>query len=190
MSNHNLSEARWNANRANSQHSTGPRTDSGKKISSKNAVKTALTGRTVLLPTDDADRYQLHLESFRTEWAPEGQRELYLVQSVADAGWRLERIASFEMAIYATERTFLANAYNDEPEAPGPRRRSPQTGQSREQAVRSHRAWVRFFDCRNRAFPSHSEAQKSTGVEPNLLRPPRRKAPLTRQILGRASSAM
>ena len=119
MSNNNLtlSQARWNANRENAQHSTGPRTDAGRLISSKNAVKTALTGRTVLLPTDDADRYESHIEAFRSEWAPKGQRELYLVQSVADAGWRLERIATFEMTIYAKETTFVANAFNDEPPA-------------------------------------------------------------------------
>ena len=38
-------------------------------------------------------------------------------QSCKSLAWRLERISGFEMAIYANERTFLANAYDDEPEA-------------------------------------------------------------------------
>src|SRR5882757_3801626 len=47
------SEACLEANRANAQLSTGPRSENGKAKSSLNAVKTALTGSTVLLPADD-----------------------------------------------------------------------------------------------------------------------------------------
>jgi hypothetical protein len=114
---YSTSEARVNANRQNAQHSTGPKTYEGKTVSSKNAVKTALTGRTVLLPTDDADRYQAHVKSFFEEIAPEGQRETLLTQSLADIGWRLERINSYEMAIYAVDRAFYADTYKEEPEA-------------------------------------------------------------------------
>jgi hypothetical protein len=52
-----ISDARLNANRANSQFSTGPKTEEGKAKSSLNAVKTGLTGRTVFLPTDDIHAY-------------------------------------------------------------------------------------------------------------------------------------
>ncbi|HLH04775.1 MAG TPA: hypothetical protein VKX25_18555 [Bryobacteraceae bacterium] len=51
-------EAQLIANRANSQLSTGPKTAEGKATVSHNAVKNALTGATVLLPTDDAALYQ------------------------------------------------------------------------------------------------------------------------------------
>ena len=44
------SPARLAANQANAQLSTGPRTPEGKAKVSLNAVKTALTGQTVLLP--------------------------------------------------------------------------------------------------------------------------------------------
>ncbi|MBV9938821.1 MAG: hypothetical protein JO150_09975 [Acidobacteriaceae bacterium] len=43
-----VSERRLAANRANAQWSTGPQTPEGKAKSSLNAVKTGLTGRTVL----------------------------------------------------------------------------------------------------------------------------------------------
>ncbi|MGA8598820.1 MAG: hypothetical protein WB676_29225 [Bryobacteraceae bacterium] len=45
------------ANQANAQLSTGPTSETGKAKSSLNAVKTGLTGRTVLLPGDDAAIY-------------------------------------------------------------------------------------------------------------------------------------
>ena len=107
---------RDHSNRQNAQHSTGPKTAEGRLVSSKNAVKTALTGRTVLLPTDDAERYQAHVKAFFDEIAPEGQRETLLTQSLADIAWRLERIANYEMAIYAVDRVFYAETYKDEPE--------------------------------------------------------------------------
>jgi hypothetical protein len=40
-------------NRANSAHSTGPRTESGKQRSSLNALSHGLTARTAVLPTED-----------------------------------------------------------------------------------------------------------------------------------------
>ena len=64
-----VTESRLNANRQNAQHSTGPRTAEGKSVSSQNAIKTALTGRTVLLPTDDAELYATHT---RPPSAPSG----------------------------------------------------------------------------------------------------------------------
>ncbi len=118
MPNHHPSSSeqnRSNANRQNSSHSTGPKTPEGKTVSSQNALKTALTGRAVLLPTDDAELYAAHIGAFRTEWGPAGQREIILVQSLADNAWRVERIASLEAAIFAKGRAFFGDSYPDEP---------------------------------------------------------------------------
>ena len=87
------SEARRNANRANAQHSTGPRTEEGKAKSSMNAVKTGLTGRTVLLPTDDIHAYYDHLDRHFAEFSPATDKEKALTQTIADTEWRLLRIA-------------------------------------------------------------------------------------------------
>ncbi len=95
-----VSERRAEANRVNAQLSTGPKTIEGKTASSKNAVKTALTGRTVLLPADDADRYERLLLAYKESFRPSGQRECELVQALADAAWRLDRIPGLEEAIY------------------------------------------------------------------------------------------
>src|ERR1700760_3230599 len=103
--------ARTAANQANAQLSTGPKTEAGKKKSSLNAVSTGLTGRTVLLPTDDADRYRDHVAAFFDELEPIGPRENALVQSLADITWRQERIPGLEMAIYAYGRTQFAETF-------------------------------------------------------------------------------
>jgi hypothetical protein len=95
-----ISPARLAANRANAQLSTGPVSESGKTKSSQNALKTALTGRTVLLPHDDADRYERHLNQYQKAYQPVGERELELVQSLADTTWRIDRIPGIEEALY------------------------------------------------------------------------------------------
>jgi hypothetical protein len=108
------SEAQLAANRANAQLSTGPITEAGKAKSSHNAVKTGLTGRTILLPTDDGDVYLQHVARFFTKYQPVTEDEKALTQSVADTEWRLVRIPSLESGIYANGRSRLANAFADE----------------------------------------------------------------------------
>ena len=105
------SESQLAANRANAQLSTGPRSEAGKQIASLNAVKSGLTGRTVLLPTDDAALYEKHVERFVREFKPQGERECELVQSLADTQWRLNRIPGLEMAIFARGRVQFAEKF-------------------------------------------------------------------------------
>jgi hypothetical protein len=83
-------------NRANSQHSTGPKTEAGKQRSSLNALRHGLTGQIVVMPTDDLTAYQLHLNAYAAEYHPQGPTESDLVQLLADTAWRLHRIAALE----------------------------------------------------------------------------------------------
>jgi hypothetical protein len=83
-------------NRENAQHSTGPKTEAGKQKSSLNALRHGLTGQTVVMPTEDLIAYQRHVKSFTDEYKPEGATEENLVQALADASWRLNRVAALE----------------------------------------------------------------------------------------------
>jgi hypothetical protein len=108
-----VSDSQLAANRANSQLSTGPRTPEGKAKSCLNAVATGLTGRTVLLPAEDAARYEQHVGEFFDELQPIGPRESELVQSLADNSWRVARIPALEMAIFAHGRIQFAEQFAD-----------------------------------------------------------------------------
>jgi len=88
-------------NRLNAKSSTGPRTEEGKAISSKNALKTGLTGRTVLLPSDDPAAFKEHVEAYFDEYKPQGLRERELVQSLAETRWRLNRSFALEAALFS-----------------------------------------------------------------------------------------
>ncbi len=110
-----ISAARQAANLSNAQLSNGPRTPEGKRIASLNAVKTGLTGRTILLPTDDADAYRQHLAAYQEEHKPATPRESELVQSLADTQWRLTRIPALESALYARGRYESAEMFSNLP---------------------------------------------------------------------------
>jgi len=83
-------------NRANSQHSTGPRTEAGKQRSSLNALRHALTGQTIVLPSDDLVAYERHCKGFFLDYSPKSHTEKFLVQTMADVTWRLFRISGLE----------------------------------------------------------------------------------------------
>jgi hypothetical protein len=97
--------------------STDARTEQGKTKSTLNVVKTGLTGRTVLLPADDAEQYQQHRNAFINRYRPKTKEESELVQSLADTDWRLKRIPSLEAGIYALGRLEFANKFDDQPES-------------------------------------------------------------------------
>jgi hypothetical protein len=108
------SSKQLSANRANAQLSTGPTSSEGKLKISHNALKTGLTGRTVLLPSDDVAAYQGHVQRIFDEYSPVTDEEKRLTHSIADILWRLERIPVLEAGIYAIGRRELAAQFADE----------------------------------------------------------------------------
>ena len=109
-----LSDAQMAANKANAQKSHGAVTPEGRLKSSLNAVKTGLTGQTVLLPTDDAIAYQAHLDRHFTRYSPATDEEHTLVQMIADSEWRILRIPGLESGIYAIGQIKLADLYPEQ----------------------------------------------------------------------------
>src|SRR5277367_6032594 len=87
---------RTEINRANAKHSTGPKTQAGKCRSSLNSLRHGLTGQTIVLPSDDLQSYQHHIQRFVNEYHPEGATKSQLVQSLADTAWRQNRAAALE----------------------------------------------------------------------------------------------
>ena len=108
-----ISDAQLAANRASAQMSTGPKSENGKLTSSHNALKTGLTGRTIVLPTDDVAAYQSLVALINRKFAPANDIEQNLTQTIADTEWRLLRIAPLEAGIYAIGRLELADQFAD-----------------------------------------------------------------------------
>jgi hypothetical protein len=108
-----VSPAQLAANRANAQRSTGPSTAEGRAHSSLNALKTGLTGRTVLLPSDDAEQYRELVRRLFTEYNPTDDKERELVQRLADTTWRLLRVPALESGLFALGRIQFQDMFAD-----------------------------------------------------------------------------
>ena len=95
------------ANRANAQLSTGPRTLAGKLASSANARSHGLTARQALLPTEDPSAYDLHHQTFENHYLTHDPILGAAVTELADLQWRLRRVPIFEAQLIAVEFTRL-----------------------------------------------------------------------------------
>jgi hypothetical protein len=71
-------------NRANSQHSTGPRTEYGKQRSSLNALRHGLTVQSAVLPSEHPAAYEAHHRRFLGEYQSATVTETQLVRELAD----------------------------------------------------------------------------------------------------------
>ncbi|MHC4424882.1 MAG: hypothetical protein ACYSYV_02160 [Planctomycetota bacterium] len=84
-------EAQINANRRNSQKSTGPRTAEGKAAVSQNAVKHGLFSSEALVEGENQADFDLFREEMLAELAPIGALESMLAERFVNLSWRLKR---------------------------------------------------------------------------------------------------
>ncbi len=86
------------ANRQNSLKSTGPRTEQGKAVVSRNAVKHGILSIHFLLDGEDAEQFQCLLEGLRAALRPVSMLEDLLVEKVAVNFWRHQGFIQTESA--------------------------------------------------------------------------------------------
>jgi hypothetical protein len=80
------------ANQANARLSTGPVSEAGKAISSRNNLRHGFRSKTVLLPGDDPAEYEVLLDELTAQFSPQDLTEIRFVREMADADWRLRRV--------------------------------------------------------------------------------------------------
>ena len=91
------------ANRSNAQHSTGPRTEEGKRRSCQNARSHGLTGQIRLLPLPELTAAQAFCDPLIANLSPAGPHEQQLATSIAQAHWRLNRARDIEENLFAAQ---------------------------------------------------------------------------------------
>ena len=104
-------QSQIDANRRNSQLSTGPQTAAGKMASSANSFRHGLAGAKVVLPHEDPAAFEELKDSLLDEYKSTGPIERELICLLAAAMWRLQRAQRVE-ALYL-EQT-LGESSSDE----------------------------------------------------------------------------
>src|SRR5215470_14208260 len=92
------------AGRRNGAKSRGPSTAAGKSNSSRNALTHGLTAnRAVVLDYERPEDFQQLLAEYRETFRPATQAEHALVDRMAAAQWRIQRLWTIETALLDTE---------------------------------------------------------------------------------------
>lgn len=94
-----ISAAKAQANRANAQLSTGPRTEHGKAASSANAIAHGLTSKQAVLRGEDPSVYNAFVREMQTCLKPIGERERAVFDEYVLSLWRLQRCRRTETAV-------------------------------------------------------------------------------------------
>jgi hypothetical protein len=66
-------------------------------------LRHGLTARTAVLPTEDPEAYQGHIQQCLDEYAPANPTETQLVHEIANTAWRLNRIPLLEAGLLSQD---------------------------------------------------------------------------------------
>ena len=89
------------ANRANAQHSTGPRTPAGKAVTSQNAGKHCLTSKYLIILSGQEDAFAELESGLRSKLNPNGPLEEVIFKRAVESAWNLERCRHAEFNLHA-----------------------------------------------------------------------------------------
>jgi hypothetical protein len=103
------SERKIDANRINASKSTGPKTDSGKRRSRRNAWRHGLTAETIIAVSEDAADYRSFESKIVRDYRPQTAVELELVVRLASLLWRLRRATAVESGLWQIHSEKLNN---------------------------------------------------------------------------------
>jgi len=101
-----ISDKQQAANRQNAQHSSGPKSPEGKAAVRFNALTWSLRARSLILPDEDAADYQQLWNDLDEDWQPQNHTERLYLDQMANAQWRLTRMAASESRAYETKMLF------------------------------------------------------------------------------------
>src|ERR1700684_82887 len=99
----------FQANRLNALKSTGPRTEEGKRISRRNALRHGLTAETVIDGLEDSEDYRGFEAAIIADYDAETAVERELVLRLASLLWRLRRATAIETTLLGIQGEMVRN---------------------------------------------------------------------------------
>ncbi len=125
------SEKQIAANRRNSQHSTGPRTEAGKQISrmrpqgvrNGNALKSGIHAQSLVIRGEDPEALAQLAAEYNAEFHPTTPRQRDLVDTLVRNEWKIRRLERIEAELWEGEFDYEDNSSFDPDSAVDVRRR-------------------------------------------------------------------
>jgi hypothetical protein len=109
-----ISSQKLAANRANAQHSTGPKTEEGKRKSADNARRHGFCAKRLFSKQEqksqDGKDYECLLTAVRDDYQPVGLWEEFWTEKIAIEAFRSVRILSYEQETFGSELPFELQA--------------------------------------------------------------------------------
>jgi hypothetical protein len=102
--------AQNNANRANAQHSTGPRSVEGKAAASRNSLKFGIHARSMIIPGEDAAALDELTAAYARQLQPVGPVEAALLKMLVRAEWMQQRYARAEAELLSFPNPFPSDS--------------------------------------------------------------------------------
>ena len=97
------------ANRSNALRSTGPKTETGKRRSRRNAVRHGLTAETVVVALEDIEDYQAFEAAVIADYDARTAVERELVLRLASLLWRIRRATAIETDLLQIQAEILSD---------------------------------------------------------------------------------
>jgi hypothetical protein len=98
-----MSQTKSESARINGAKSKGPVTPEGRARSSQNALRHGLRSDAVVLPHEDHSQFDQLRDSYIQDFHPSTQSQLDLVETMAAARWRSNRLLSLETRLFEQE---------------------------------------------------------------------------------------
>jgi hypothetical protein len=99
------SQRRIDASRANGALSHGPVTPEGLARCENAPVIHGLTAHTIVLESESEDEFRALRDAYLAEFQPQSTRDLFLVDQLVAARWRLARAVYIETALLDLQKT-------------------------------------------------------------------------------------
>jgi hypothetical protein len=93
-------QSQTDANRRNSQKSTGPRSVEGKAASSMNALQTGINAKREIIRGESAEELQALSDRYYQRWAPTTPEQSYLVDVLISSDWITRRLRRVEAELW------------------------------------------------------------------------------------------
>jgi hypothetical protein len=149
------------SNRRNALKSTGPKTETGKQSSSKNAIRHGLTAETVIEPYEDPEDYRAFEQAVTADYDAETAVERELILRLVGLLWRLRRATSIETGLFQIQAEIMRERSHSKRTQPRSQDRTVMALFQRRKPTAGALSDDRLNDDRTDGGASQSEAQAS-----------------------------